>query len=366
MTKLIYCNTALFREPEVASFPGMRMFSRVTDVYGKWVIPIDRSHTITTPLHLETLHPLPAYRTFTKSYEDICDDRAVELLAQADALDISIFVRYSGGIDSTLVLASLLKHATPAQKKRIVVLLSQESIAENPLFYQEHINSKLRVESSVLFANYIGENDMLLSAELNDQLLGSNMLQSLIMTCGPSIIHKPYDRDVLVDAFTQWLQDDAETATFYYELFERICKAAPIPITTNLDFLWWINFVTKWQPCLYYVLLFTTPKHTQHITQNYIDTRFVSFYNTVDFELWSMNNLDKRIKDTWKSYKWISKEVIYKFNKDADYRDNKTKVRSLPTVLRQQKIHNTFLTEGWKFTNELPLDTFLNPKNDFV
>ncbi len=79
-----------------------------------------------------------------------------------------------------------------------------------------------------------------------------------------------------------------------------------------------------------------------------------------------MNNLDKRIKDTWKSYKWVSKDAIYKFTKDADYRDNKTKVRSLPTVLRQQKLHNTFLDAQWKFSNDLKPESFLNPHNDFV
>ena len=40
-------------------------------------------------------------------------------------------------------------------------------------------------------------------------------------------------------------------------------------------------------------------------------------------------NKDKKHKGTWLSYKYELKDFIYKFTKDADYRDNKVKVKSL-------------------------------------
>ena len=43
-----------------------------------------------------------------------------------------------------------------------------------------------------------------------------------------------------------------------------------------------------------------------------------------------MWNHDLKHKGTWKTYKWPSKEFIYKFNRDATYRDNKTKEKSIP------------------------------------
>ncbi len=366
MTRLIFCDVSIFKKPEVQALPGMKRFSDVTRIYGKWVMPVDRSGTIQTPLNLHSLYPLPAFTSFAKPYADICDERAQQILTQADTLQVNIFVRYSGGIDSTLMLVALLKHATPAQKKRIVVLLSQESILENQEFYREHINGKLRVESSILFAHYIGTNDILLSAELNDQLLGSNMLADITTMYGPSKVHEKYSRELLTTSFTFLLGGDKVGGTFFFELFERMCAQAPVPIHSHLDFVWWVNFVTKWQPCLYYVLLYTLPRNAPQVTDSYINSRFIAFYNTPEFQLWSMNNLDKRIKDTWKSYKWISKDYIYDYTKDANYRDNKTKVRSLPTVLRQQKLYNTFLTEGWVFSNNIPLSEITNPHNDFL
>jgi len=367
MTRLLYCLPSGFSEPPAKDNPGIARFLHATTLYGgQWAIPIDRTGTITTPIRNVSLFPIPEFRKFTKSYEEVCNDRARELLGNAERLGVKLYVLYSGGIDSTCLLVSLLKQATPQQKKNIVVLLSHESIAENPRFYDEHIRGKLRVESSIMFMNLLGGGDILLSAELNDQLLGSDLVGQMIARYGSPAIHKPYDRGQVVAIFGASLKGDTETAGFYVDLFERIRDAAPVPIDTNFEFLWWVNFTTKWQACLVYVLLFTPPRNAGAVTKDYLDTRFVSFYNTDEFQLWSLNNLDKRIQDTWASYKWIAKQVIYDYTKDAEYRDHKTKVRSRQVILRQQYIGNKFLDENMRFSNDLAPETYLEPQNDFA
>src|SRR3954462_7436394 len=148
MTRLIYCLPSVFDEPPTQRTPGIARFLHATTLYGgRWAVPIDRTGTITTPIRNVPLFPIPEFRTFTKSYEEVCDGRAREILQNADTPGIRIYVLYSGGIDSTCLLISLLKQATPEQKKNIVVLMSHESIAENPRFYEEHIRGKLKVES---------------------------------------------------------------------------------------------------------------------------------------------------------------------------------------------------------------------------
>jgi PP-loop superfamily ATP-utilizing enzyme len=49
---------------------------------------------------------------------------------------------YSGGIDSTLVIISLLKNASEEERNNITILLSENSIGENPNFYKDHILGK--------------------------------------------------------------------------------------------------------------------------------------------------------------------------------------------------------------------------------
>ena len=78
-----------------------------------------------------------------------------------------------------------------------------------------------------------------------------------------------------------------------------------------------------------------------------------------------MSNLDKRIKDTWKTYKWVCKDIIYDYTKDADYRDNKTKRASLAPLLQQQNSYH-FIDESMRFWSELDPQEYYNPDNDFI
>ena len=63
----------------------------------------------------------------------------------------------------------------------------------------------------------------------------------------------------------------------------------------------------------------------------------IAFYDCDTIQWWSIINHDLKHKGTWKTYKWPSKEFIYNYNKDADYRDNKVKERSMPKTLPNHK-----------------------------
>ena len=106
-------------------------------------------------------------------------------------------------------------------------------------------------------------------------------------------------------------------------------------------------------------------KSATKINQEYLDTYYAPFYATEDFRLWSMNNLDKKIKDTWETYKWVSKDVIYAYNGDAEYRDHKLKNGSLGRLVRQQEM-NSFVDDTVTFHTTVPLNDFFVPDNDFV
>lgn len=365
MTRLIYALPSVIGASSNLAHPGMQRYSLFFKLYGNWTIPVDRTGTITMPVRDVSLFPIPKFRPFSKTFEELCDARAVQVLADTEKLSTTMYVLYSGGIDSTCLLVSLLKHATPQQKENMVVLLSHESIAENPRFYDEHIRGKLRVGSSISFPELIGEDCYLLSAEHNDMVMGSEKIGKMIAEYGPESIRQPYNRDTVAGLFSNILGGDTAMGHFYVDIFERIRDVAPVSIENNMDFLWWANFVVKWQSCFHYILLFTPPRNAHKVTQEYLDKRFISFYNTEEFQLWSMNNPDKRIRDTWKSYKWVCKDIIYKYNKDAEYRDNKTKKGSLLPLIGFNPPHH-FIIEGMHFSNDLKPEEYLRPDNDFV
>ena len=86
-------------------------------------------------------NPLPEIPTnYTSTFEELVNRRAVELW------DIGKPVRFwwSGGIDSTCALVSLLK--TRRLNTSLIVYLSTDSVQENPRFYDLLVNKKVNLE----------------------------------------------------------------------------------------------------------------------------------------------------------------------------------------------------------------------------
>jgi hypothetical protein len=363
--RLTYCLPNSLYDESLSDFPGMRRFRHFFSLYGIWALPVDRTGVMKTPVRDAARFPVPSLRPMKKSFEQLCNERAVQVLSDAERLGVRMYVLYSGGIDSSCLLVSLLKHATAEQKKNMTVLLTNESIAENPRLYEEHIRGKLAIASSFGYADLIGTDCYILSAEHNDMVMGSEKIGKLLNAFGAQHLNAAYDRDLMNKFYGAMLGNDAELTDFYLDLYQRIADAAPIPIETNLEFLWWINFAFKWQACYYYMLLFTSQKNAPLVTQEYLDSRFISFYNTEEFQLWSMHNTDKRIKDTWKSYKYVCKDIIYDFTKDAEYRDHKIKRGSLGLLVMQQTSFSS-IDEHVHFSQKVPGRDNLLEHNDFA
>ncbi len=364
MKNLLLAHARTVVSPANQHVPGIKTLTAFFDIYRTGVIPIDRTNTFRTPVRSTMLFPMPTFRIHKGTYEDACNARATEIIQRAETLDCPIFSFWSGGIDSTCVLVSLLKNSTQQQRERITVLMSEDSIAENPNFYAEHIHGKVRHDSAGMFPYMLGSERIFVNGEHNDQLFGSDIVAAFINRFGAAIIHQPFARDTILTFFTERTKDVA-MAVFYLELFERLKAVAPVPIETNYDFFWWINFATKWQSVYMRTLTYTAPRNLHLINKTYLDKYYAPFFNTEEFQLWSMNNPDKKIKDTWKTYKWAAKELIYEYTKDAEYRDNKIKRGSLVMLTDQQK-PSPFITDTFQFPQTLAPEEYCDPENDFV
>ncbi len=363
MTDLFYYRPPYVTAAAYEHLPGIKRLRHYTTIYSGSV-PLDRSGVIKVPIRTKIAFPIPAFRPYTKTYEETCNERAQTLLRHAESKNLPIRVLYSGGIDSTTVLISLLKQATPEQKARITVLLSERSIMENPRFFSEHILGKLAIASSENFRYLIGGEALFLSGEHNDQVFGSDMIGHFMKVIGGEHIHKKYNRDLFLKLFNT-IVENIEENDFLLNLFEDLKAHAPVPIETNYDLLWWINFTLKWHTVFFRQIAFTSPRNVHRINKEYFDTYFFTFFNTEEFQLWSMNNLDKRMKDTWNTYKWVAKELIYEYTKDAEYRDNKLKVGSLGSIVNGVPSHN-FIDDTYSIVDKLSPEEFYLPDNSFI
>jgi hypothetical protein len=362
-TDILYYKPSAVRNSCGEDFLGTELLSCFFLLYNAGAVPIDRTNTIQTPIRVKSVFPVPTMRLMTKTFEEICNERAVYILNQSDKHSCDIYVMWSGGIDSTLALISLLKNAKKNHIGRIVAVMSDASIQENPNFFRDHIQGKLRMQTRTVIPFLIGNKSLLVSGEHNDQLFGSDMMAKLISRYGADFIHAPYSRESLSAYYKSAIGGRA--ADHYLDLFERLVHSAPIHIQSNFEFTWWVNFSLKWQTVYMRMLTFASSRNPDIITDGeYVREYYFPFYNTEDFQLWSLNNLDKRIKDTWKSYKWVCKDIIYEYTKDADYRDNKLKKGSLSSFFRVNDSYK-FLDSDFKLHRELDLSKYYNPKNDF-
>ena len=305
-------------------------------------LPIDRSGTLKTQ-GLKTIGPaIPDATGFNKTLEDCMLEKAQRIWDTGRNLK----VYWSGGIDSTGALVALIRTAKNDDLDRLIVCMDNKStdlskgksfssLTEYQLFFDKFIDGKLNVELMNLFEDYkedfydngtdtttiliggvnrhiaksVEDNYLCITGELGDQMFGSDAFAN-----DPDLINMTSKEFLKRPIYKKHLSD-----------IEKLNKACPIDTNKLTDMLWWWNFSTKWCEIRF--------RAFDCIGDNYHWDNIVNFYDTEDFQKWSISNPDKKIKKTPASYKWTLKDFIYDYTKDADYRDNKLKIGSLVTSI---------------------------------
>ena len=366
--RLAYYHPSVLNTEAHNEYPELRALSHFRNLFGdtgtRSHVLIDRSGVIKTPVRTKILHPIPALRPMGKTFEEICNERAIELVRHAEDLNMPLYVFWSGGIDSTLVLVSLLKNTTRDKLDNVVVLMTEESIAENPNFYRDHIRGKLQIGSSALVPYIVGSRAVITNGDLNDPVFGMGTAGRMMKFFGADIIHKPYEREKLFTFFNRGVQNEQMT-NLYLELFERLVRAAPVEIKSYFDYVWWLNFSLKWQFSSMKMITATSKLAAPLVTVDYMRSQFLPFYGTEDFQLWSMLNPDKKMKDTWRSFKWICKDIIYDYTGDEEYRDNKMKTGSMRHLFSGERAFR-YIDEHMHFYRTLDPSEYYDPENDFA
>lgn len=270
------------------------------------------------------------------TYGDVCDKRAIELLK----ISGDIFVMWSGGIDSTCVLVSILKNWPAQELKRITVLCNTDSIKENKKFLPI-ITKNFKIETSSDRIEEFLKRGHVITGELGDQLFGSDIVGECVRRWGDSVIKMPW-QEVAPRLFEEFSPDKGKPT---YSNYVEIVKESPIELKTVHDFFWWLNFSQKWQ----HVKLRTLGSKTWTNPKLYFP-KLVHFYETIDFQVWSLHNQDKKIKDKWVTYKYTSKDYIVDYSKDTDY-TYKLKLPSLFNLYVGTDF-NWSVDEDWNFLSK--------------
>jgi len=357
--------------PEIKQMDDVRLFGGLFYFYARNMSINDRTETIEIPMKTTLLKncALPAYRQLEKPFEQICNDRAVELMGRAILGNRRIAVMWSGGVDSTLILTSFLKTCSKEDLKRITVLMPHDSFIENPYFYDNFVLPNFELMPANNFAHIMGNDDYFyVTGEGMDQLYGSIFVIEAfkIFWDSKSAINDPVTEDNMIPFIQHRTQFNEKDSAKLYYILTKMNNAAPIKIDTPYKFIWWNNFALKWQNTYVRSMLFSHPINRQNIK---IEENYTTFFHNDDFQLWSMNTIERdgtMIKnDSNESYKQKCKEIIYEFDGNMDYRMNKNKYGSFGKVIMSKHASN-FITEDMAFHTDLNFMDVYNPDNDFV
>lgn len=322
---VVYCLPnflkVLYKERDV--FSSCELAGRLVHSYSA----LDRTEVLLSRCPSTVIDLIPSIEnTKPKEFDELCLSRAKEILS----CELPVNIYWSGGIDSTTALVSLILVATEENKlDQINVKLQATSIIEYPLFFETYVKKMNYEIVDMYFRRMIDfENYTVVTGELGDQLFGS-----MVLDIFEDDKNKNWTEIFDSDKYFQFdgeIQDNAAMAlknskrvrNFLREHLENQVSKCPIEIKTVFDLYWWLNFSLKWND-----VTFRTFAYKTSLNKSYYEN-LQHFFQTEDFQIWSMLNHDKKIKNDWRSYKYVMKDFIYQFTNDADYRDNKLKEQS--------------------------------------
>jgi len=265
----------------------------------------------------------------TISFEEATEQRSQELIQVYENEDIPIVVNWSGGIDSTLILASIHKNFPDYLKKRVIVSMNNTSFCENPYFYNKIIKPHYKV-SFIDTHNYI--DNFMLHGDPADAF----WIQGGVINLSSKLNVSEDDVNSNPENFVNFYKSKGFTideSLWYLNFYIDTAKDYNIQLKTTLDLLWWSNFschlnfsVTK---------LLTKIDRKLLIPQtNYIDIykkHAIPWYLSNAYQVWSIQSQlnGSKFDGSVRNYKMEAKEYIYNVDKNLYYRDYKTKVQSL-------------------------------------
>lgn len=272
----------------------------------------------------------PIYSDSPAPLAELMDKRANELLGQ------SITVQWSGGVDSTSLLLSLIKNGI--SKEDLQIFYDSNTIEEYPKLFSWLQEQKYDLKLVTNWRKELGatQTDIITNGWCADQLFGSMFfhrakdlyyysLEDLFKT-----VHFPRKQPT---------EEEINTAISVYK--EAAKKLFNFDLTTAAELGWYANFCFKWTWVSTFNELF--------LLGTKASTKTRVFFNTPYFQSWAIHNFEniKKAniygKDTAK-YKKQLKEYCNSIFPDDDYLLNKTKKPSWNSALNLNRDSNYRLT----------------------
>lgn len=321
------------------------------EVFHKTVNPLisvlDRTANHWPDFDYVNMFPMPGISGNCPDFMELSVKRIRQLTLEHDK---HVNILWSGGIDSTFIMTLMIDLGIAdelVKQNRLTIGLNLDSIRENPVFYEKFI--KQRFSKQVVQANHllvdVKPDEVIITGEMADNLVGSLTMKSCVDFYNDfSVVHKP--KEIAIEWLSRKLDDYDKVKL--QEFIEFQCANSPVELRTSHDLLWYLNFNFKWQ-----AVNFRIASHAKdENTGNLLISNLKHFFNTAEFQQWSLQEGHYFTGRNWGEYKQVMKKQIYAVTSDLEYFKYKTKHPSLPALLRYKDTFD-FIYESngvYKFT----------------
>lgn len=249
--------------------------------------------------------PLPKIEPgFNMSFAECVEKRAKEILA----LNKPITVVWSGGIDSTLVIFSLLEFCNdPSQ---ITVYGTYNSIVESGDVFEKYILPRgVKYKFVVSTRKYfMDDTQIYISGFMGNQLFGP--VDDFSYSKATLFHHHLRGTGDIEDSYETVLSEEM------HEFLLPALKASPKKIETVRDLRWFGIFMLDWHQS-YYDILIKTQNHD----------KVYHFFDDADMQRYSMTTKEPYTKEKGNpmTHRWVMRELIEEWGKCSHYAWNKPK-----------------------------------------
>ena len=243
------------------------------------------------------------------TFESVTDHRSQELLAILNREQCRIAVLWSGGIDSTVILSSLIRNWSPADLQQIDVVMNQNSYVENPVFYDQAIKQHgLNVISIAdLYQNPI-ENHIITDGDPADKLGPGSIALSYAKNHRLTVPWQTAQNN-LVEFFAHKF-DNKQQCQQYFELIGENIQQTGAPVENTGDWFWWINYNWQWAGTMWQMYTMLERKDTEQL--GLYQRRYHAWFDSDLYQQWSFGSEGRGCRniDNIRQYKWPAKLYI--------------------------------------------------------
>ena len=316
-------------------------FNEYLNLYRGWVkpgveyiCPRDKPFEFNIPFDcLPTQYPLPDPPFNNLNFDSIFDQLGETIVKKLNG-GKEIYLLWSGGIDSTIIATSILKNLGPQIPENLYLVLNQESIDENPVFFYKFLQPFNVIQySDFCNLNLDTNNSLVLTGEGGDQIFGHSV-GNRILSQDPDLAASPWRNNV--NALKHFF-DNPNVPGFwdlFYSIMNSSITTAQARIETVYDFTWWLNYNFKFDSVMYRTPLTLFPKLDAQQRAEYYGKVVWNVFAELPVQQWSISaGSEEKIGKTKKSFKYAGKRYIYNFDRNEHYFREKRKEWSLPASL---------------------------------